>query len=264
MKTKTKKVLVKSKTAYVLGGLGLLGKEISDQLLRERIKVIILDIKEKPKKARHGVKYEKFDLTNLDEIENNINKVIKNNGCPDIFINASYPRTLDWKNSSFKKLKLKSLMENVNIHMNSSAWVSILVANLMKKKNKKGSIIFLNSIYGILGQDLNIYKGTNMEPNPIYSLIKGGLNTFSKNMASYYGQYGIRINTIISGGIEGHIAGSKKKQSSRFKNNYSKKTFLKRLAKPQEIARGVVFLSLDKSSYITGSNLVIDAGWSAT
>lgn len=103
-----------------------------------------------------------------------------------------------------------------------------------------------------------------MEPNPIYSLIKGGLNTFSKNMASYYGQYGIRINTIISGGIEGHIAGSKNKQSSRFKNNYSKKTFLKRLAKPQEIARGVVFLSLDKSSYITGSNLVIDAGWSAT
>ena len=137
MKKKNKKVLVKSKTAYVLGGLGLLGKEISDQLLKERIKVIILDIKEKPKKARHGVKYEKFDLTNLDEIENNINKVIKNNGCPDIFINASYPRTLDWKNSSFKKLKLKSLMENVNIHMNSSAWVSILIANLMKKKNKR-------------------------------------------------------------------------------------------------------------------------------
>ncbi len=122
----------------------------------------------------------------------------------------------------------------------------------------------MNSIYGILGQDLNIYKGTNMEPNPIYSLIKGGLNTFSKNMASYYGQYSIRINTIISGGIEGHIAGSKNKQSSKFKSNYSKKTFLKRLAKPQEIARGVVFLSLDKSSYITGSNLVIDAGWSAT
>ena len=142
MKKKTKKVLVKSKTAYVLGGLGLLGKEISDQLLKERIKVIILDIKEKPKKARHGVKYEKFDLTNLDEIENNINKVIKNNGCPDIFINASYPRTLDWKNSSFKKLKLKSLMENVNIHMNSSAWVSILIANLMKKKKQKGIYYF--------------------------------------------------------------------------------------------------------------------------
>ena len=107
-------------------------------------------------KIKKGIKYEKFDLSNLNKIENNINKVIKRNGYPDIFINASYPRNSDWKNSTFNKLKFKSLIKNVNIHMNSSAWISILIANLMKKKNKKGSIIFLNSIYGILGQDLNI------------------------------------------------------------------------------------------------------------
>ena len=264
MKKINNKKLVKSKIAYVLGGLGLLGKEISDQLCDEGIKVVILDIKNKPKKKRLGISYEKFDLTHLNEIDKNITKVFSKNGYPDIFINASYPRTSEWKNATFKKLKLNSLTENVNIHMNSSAWIAIIVANLMKKKNKKGSIIFLNSIYGILGQDLNIYKGTNMELNPIYSLIKGGLNTFSKNMASYYGRYGIRVNTVISGGIEGHIAGKKDKQSSRFKNSYSKKTFLKRLAKPKEIARGVVFLSLEKSSYITGSNLIMDAGWSAS
>lgn len=264
MKKKNKKRLSKHKTAYVIGGLGLLGKEISNQLSNEKVKVIILDIKDKPQKIKSSIKYEKFDLSNLKNIDNNINNIIKKNGYPDIFINASYPRTSDWKNLTFNNLKIKSLTENINIHMNSSAWVAVLVANLMKKKNIKGSIIFLNSIYGILGQDLNIYKGTTIKPNPVYSLIKGGLNTFSKNMASYYGQYGIRINSIISGGVEGHVAGSNKKQSSKFKDNYSKKTFLKRLAKPKEIARGVVFLSLDKSSYITGSNLVIDAGWSAT
>ena len=109
--------------------------------------------------------------------------------------------------------------------MNSSAWVAVLVANLMKKKNIKGSIIFLNSIYGILGQDLNIYKGTTIKPNPVYSLIKGGLNTFSKNMASYYGQYGIRINSIISGGVEGHVAGSIKKQSSILRIIIQKRIF---------------------------------------
>ena len=94
------------------------------------------------------------DLTHLNEIDKNITKVFSKNGYPDIFINASYPRTSEWKNATFKKLKLNSLTENVNIHMNSSAWIAIIIANLMKKKNKKGSIIFLNSIYGILGMSL--------------------------------------------------------------------------------------------------------------
>ena len=130
----------------------------------------------------------------------------------------------------------------------------------MKKYKKKGSIIFLNSIYGILGQDLNLYQDTNIQPNPIYSLIKGGLQNFVKNMASFYGTKAIRVNSIITGGVEGHIAGSKKKQSKNFKLNYAKKTFLKRMADPKEIASGVLFLSSDASSYITGSNLIIDGG----
>ena len=137
MKKKNKKRLSKHKTAYVIGGLGLLGKEISNQLSNEKVKVIILDIKDKPQKIKSSIKYEKFDLTNLKNIDNNINNIIKKNGYPDIFINASYPRTSDWKNLTFNNLKIKSLTENINIHMNSSAWVAVLVANLMKKKKYK-------------------------------------------------------------------------------------------------------------------------------
>ena len=77
MKKKIKKKITKFKIAYVLGGLGLIGKEISDQLCEEGVKVIILDIKDEPKKIRYGIKYEKFDLSNLNKIENNLNKIIK-------------------------------------------------------------------------------------------------------------------------------------------------------------------------------------------
>ena len=56
-----------------------------------------------------------------------------------------------------------------------------------------------------MGQDKNLYLGTNIKPNPVYSIIKSGLIGFVKNLSSYYGEFGIRVNSLISGGIKGFI-----------------------------------------------------------
>ena len=128
---------------------------------------------------------------------------------------------------------------------------------------KEGSIIQLSSIYGIRGQDLNIYEGTNMNENVTYSVIKGGINNLTRQIASYYGKYNIRINSLISGGVKGHIAESKDKQDEIFIKQYSKRTPMKRLGNPSEVASSVLFLASDASSYITGSTLVVDGGWTA-
>ena len=69
------------------------------------------------------------------------------------------------------------------------------------ENKKQGSIIFLGSIYGVVGQDLNIYMGTGIRENLSYSIIKGGLVNFTKQMASYYGKHNIRVNCICPGGI---------------------------------------------------------------
>ena len=121
----------------------------------------------------------------------------------------------------------------------------------------------ISSIYGILGQDLNIYKNTTMKENLTYSVIKGGVTNFTKQLASFYGSSNIRVNNIISGGLKGHVAGKNKSQERNFIKNYSNKTLLKRLGKPNEVAYSVLFLASDASSYITGSNLFVDGGWSA-
>ena len=63
----------------------------------------------------------------------------------------------------------------------------------MQKNKIKGSIIQLGSIYGVLGQDPNTYEKTNMKENMTYSVIKGGIINLTKQMASYYGKYNIRI-----------------------------------------------------------------------
>ena len=82
-------------------------------------------------------------------------------------------------------------------------------------------------------------------------------------MASYYGKYNIRINTICPGGIIGHVAGLKSDQPKNFIKNFNKQVPFKRMGTSDEIAPAVIFLASDASSYITGITLMVDGGWTA-
>ena len=96
-----------------------------------------------------------------------------------------------------------------------------------------------------------------MQENMTYSIIKGGIVNLTKQMASYYGKTGIRVNALCPGGVidEG--------QNKKFVENYTKKVPLKRLAQPEEIANAALFLASDASSYITGISLLVDGGWTS-
>ena len=257
-----------NKKAYVVGGSGLLGKEIIQQLLESSVKVINLDLKNKrkninKKKYSKNYYYHKLDVSDIDNLDSNIEFLVKKFGCPDIFINCSYPVSSEWNLSSFKKNKISNLRKNVDIHQNSYCWSAYKICQKMKEKKILGSVILLNSIYGFLGQNMTLYKNTNLEENMNYSIIKGAILNFSRQLASYYGSSGIRVNSICSGGIKGHVKGLKTKQDKNFIKNYSKICLLGRLALPSEIANSVLFLACGASSYITGTSLVVDGGWSA-
>ncbi len=252
----------KNKLAYVIGGSGTVGDAIVKRFLDNGIKVIILDIKTNGRNHNNLI-LQKFDLTKINQIEKKLKTCFNKFGCPNILINTSYPITKRWGKINYSNLKFSELRNNIDIHLNSTAWCSVISAREMKRKNIKGSIIFINSIYGVLGQDKILYKKTNININPVYSLIKSSLIGFSKNIAGYYGEYGIRSNTIISGGIEGRIAGSKKNQNISFKNNYKLKTFLNRMTLPEDVSSAAYFLSTDESSYITGTEIYVDGGYSA-
>ena len=248
-----KKFSLKKKFAIVLGGSGLIGRETSLALDSCGAKVLVLD-KDKPNfKNKKNIFYEKIDISNLSKTEKVLNRVKRKYQAPDIFINCSYPKTKDWSHNSFENIKLKSYKKNIDIHLNSFSWIAKIIADQMKKK-KKGSIIRLSSIYGLVAQDLNIYKGTNMRESMTYSVIKGGINILVKQMASYYGSYGIRVNSLCAGGVFDN-------QNKKFVKRYNEKVPLKRMAEPSDIASSLVFLSSEASSYITGANFAVDGGW---
>jgi NAD(P)-dependent dehydrogenase (short-subunit alcohol dehydrogenase family) len=154
------------------------------------------------------------------------------------------------------------LEDSISLQLNAVSWVNKLVADSMIEK-KNGSIIQLASIYGFVGQDLNLYKNLKVRENMSYSIIKGGLINLTRQMASYYGQYNIRVNSISPGAIKSNNS-KDLTNNSVFKSRYLKKTPIKRLGKPSDISSSVFFLSSDASSYITGINLVIDGGFTIT
>ena len=256
-----------NKISFIVGGSGLIGLEVSKVIASAGSKTIILDINKKPisllENEGKNILFEMFDSSDIENCEMNFNKTVANYGSPNIFINCSYPRTKDWGEGSFKDVTLKSFRENIDIHLNSYAWLARVAAEEMVRNGEGGSIVQFGSIYGIVGQDLTVYQGTDMHEHMTYSVIKGGIASLSRQMASYYGQFNIRVNTLCPGGLEGHVAGKSDGQSPAFVKQYSNKVPLKRLGKAEEVASATLFLASEASSYVSGATIMVDGGWTA-
>ena len=253
---------LKGYEVYIIGGSGLIGSQIVRALHEFGASITVFDIDIKKKNNNRKTKYVKFNCANEKNIKNFFSKYIKKNKCPDVFINASYPVTKDWKKNTFKEINFNSYKKNIELHLNSYVWIAKTIADQMQKKNIHGSIIQLSSMYGLIAQDDNLYKKTNVSENMTYGIIKSSTIHFTKQMASHYGKHNIRVNNLVIGGIKGHIKGSKKKQDKSFLKKFNLKVPLKRMGTPQEIPSSVIFLASPASSYITGANIVIDGGYS--
>ena len=236
------------KNVFVVGGMGLIGKEIVKSLIDAKANVIIVDIVES---ESSDVSYEYYDITDLENVNPFLKKMIKKYGNIDVWVNTSYPKTNDW-GDKVEDLKLDSWRKNVDWHLNSYSWISKEVALIMKEQGS-GSIINLGSIYGVVSPDFTLYD-TNSTSPMAYSVIKGGIVNLTKYMASYFGEDNVRINSICSGGVFDN-------QNKDFVEKYKNKVPLKRMAKPSDIASSVVFLASEASSYITGQSLMVDGGW---
>ena len=122
----------------------------------------------------------------------------------------------------------------------------------MIKRKIKGRIINFSSIGGEVG----------FPNNHSYGPSKSGLSQMTKSLANDWGKYNININTIVPGYFSTEM-NRFSWQNKHKKKQRSNKTLLNRWGSPSEIIGSVVFLSSEASSYITGTQIVVDGGWLA-
>lgn len=240
---------LKDKIIVVTGGSGQLGTAMINAMKLKGATAINLEINQLDD-FNEGVIG--CDVTNEISVKRALDLIIDKFGRIDGWVNNAYPRTTDWGNK-FEEISIESWKQNVDFQLNSVFICAQKVLEIMKNQ-KSGAMVNIASIYGILGPDFSVYKGTTMTMPAAYSAIKGGVVNFTRYLASYYAPYGVRVNCVSPGGIFND-------QNAIFVEQYENKVPMGRLGKSNEVAGPVSFLLSDESSYITGHNLMVDGGW---
>lgn len=263
---------LKGKIIVITGAGGFLGRSFCKFLISFGATVIGIDKNQKKlnelKKLIINSKFNddflytfKCDILNESEIIKTLNIIKKNFKKIDVLINNATFRGKSMKEfyKPFTNFKSKTWSEISKTNLEGTFLITKHIVKIMIKK-KTGSIIQIGSIYSKLAPNFDIYKDSyykneKMFSPAVYSVNKFGLVGLTKYLASYLGNYNIRVNCISPGGIDDN-------HSRKFKNNYSSKVPLNRMGNINDLAGIIVFLSSNKSSFITGENILIDGGLS--
>lgn len=124
--------------------------------------------------------------------------------------------------------------------------IQALLPEMIKKKF--GHIVMISSIWGITGASCEV----------LYSMVKGGQNSFVKALAKEVAPSGVRVNSIAPGAIQTNMLGHLSTDDMKM---LEEEIPMGRLGKPEEVAEAVAFLISNQSSYMTGQVLSVNGGW---
>jgi NAD(P)-dependent dehydrogenase (short-subunit alcohol dehydrogenase family) len=261
---------LKNKTAIVTGALGLIGRRHCEALAQAGANVVVADLNGEQAKqfaAQLGEQHIgiSVDVTSKDSLNaardiivekyGSIDVLVNNAAINDMFENPAMAGEL----SAFENYPLDAFQKSLDVNITGVFLCSQIFGTVMAEQGN-GSIINLASTYGIVGPDQSIYRTECGEQkfykSAVYPVTKGAVINFTRFLAAYWGNKGVRVNTLSPGGVENS-------QDEFFIQNYSAKTLLGRMAQSSDYQGALIFLASDASAYMTGANLVVDGGWTA-
>lgn len=269
---------VKDKIVIVTGGLGQIGKNIAKEFYKRGARVAIftknltesrmegifpLDIY-----SRDYISCYSVDINRKDSIHKALDEILEKwKAAPDILVNNAgidtQPSAPPEVSGPFETFPEEIFREVVNTNLVGTFLMTQAVGERMVKEGKQGSIINIGSIYGMLSpiQDIYAYKkeqtGTAFIKPVAYSAAKSGVYNLTRYCATYWAKAGIRVNTLTPAGVW------RDSQDKTFIKNFTARMPMGRMSREDEYNGAVIFLASEASSFMTGSNLVIDGGWSA-
>ncbi|MBL4665556.1 MAG: SDR family oxidoreductase [Nitrospinaceae bacterium] len=243
---------LKDKTAIITGGGSGIGLATARAFCKEGAKVILFGRrKEKLVSAADelgdSVLIVQGDMTHNDDLDKLINKTLNNFKGIDILVNSA---------GLFNGAPLHEISDSqwdgmMDINIRSVFQLTRRVLPIMMAQ-KSGSIVHISSILGLIA----------VPGVAAYNVSKGALNQFSRSIAVEYGTYGIRSNSICPGLIETDMTADLMKDAALMQE-WSKEYPIGWFGKPEDVASACLFLASDESSFITGTVLPVDGGFTA-
>ncbi len=247
---------VQGKVAVVTGAASGLGKAISLLLAREGASVVLADINEADgRKAAEAIGiralFAKLDVTSESDWAQVMKTTLERFQKLDILVNCAGI----FHNQSIEDTTLESWRRVIAVNLDG-VFLGIKAAIAPMKKNGGGSIINLSSAGGIIGTS---------DSSP-YNASKGGVRLLTKAAAIEFSRaghsYNIRVNSVHPGVIRTPMT------QWIIDDPDSAKAVMEKqpvgfMGEPDDVAYGVLYLASDESRYVTGSEMVIDGGWTA-
>jgi NAD(P)-dependent dehydrogenase (short-subunit alcohol dehydrogenase family) len=194
-----------------------------------------------------------LDLGQENSIRDAVAQTLKRFGRLDVLVNA----TCLSAGKTFDELGADDFDRTNHTNITGSFLLARAAANAMKSG---GSVINYASMYGLVSPVPKVYEPP-MQPNPIeYGVAKAALCQMTRYLAAVYGPRGIRVNAVAPGPMPNPDVC---RTEPEFVKRLAARTMLGRIGRREETAGAVVFLASDEASYVTGTVLVVDGGWTA-
>jgi NAD(P)-dependent dehydrogenase (short-subunit alcohol dehydrogenase family) len=253
---------LEGRTAVVTGGMGQLGRVYVEGLAARGVRVASFDVAAGD--VPEGARAYEVDVTNRDSIERGLGEVVSEWGVPHLLVNNaaldSPPDSPAEEVGPFEDYPEASFDAVMDVNVKGTLFCCQVVGGAMAGEGR-GSIVNVSSVYGLLSpvQDLYAFRRERGETfvKPVaYSASKSAVLNLTRYLATYWAKSGVRVNTLT-------LAGVWNEQPQEFLDAFAERSPMGRMLEAREALGAVVFLASDASSYVTGSNVVVDGGWSA-
>jgi len=248
---------MKDKVALVTGAASGMGAATAKLFAREGAKaVFVADVLDKEgaavvaeiDKAGGKATFVHLDVTDEKQWEAAIAKVMASAGQLDVLVNNA-----GISGSAEKDLYDTAAWERLMGVNATGVFLGMKHGIAAMKKHRRGSVINLSSISGIVGQGF-IHVG--------YNASKGAVRLITKSGAAQHGREGIRVNSVHPG-LMPPMRTSGRTADPETRAKTLKGVPMGRAGEVDEVAYAILFLASDESSYVTGAELVVDGGWTA-